>query len=105
LKSLIKLFLQFFRFFKYYLILFLVHQMAGAMFRMIAGIFRTMVLASTGGTFLLLIIFMLGGFILPHGQIKPWWIWGYWISPLNYAQSSLCINEFLSPRWSKVCIW
>uniref|UniRef100_A0A7I4DSN0 ABC transporter domain-containing protein n=1 Tax=Physcomitrium patens TaxID=3218 RepID=A0A7I4DSN0_PHYPA len=89
------------RFFKYYLTLFLVHQMAGAMFRMIAGIFRTMVLAATGGTFLLLIIFMLGGFILPRSEIHPWWIWGYWISPLNYAQSSLSVNEFLAPRWSK----
>lgn len=90
------------RFFKYYLILFLVHQMAGAMFRMIAGIFRTMVLAATGGTFLLLIVFMLGGFILPRPEIHPWWIWGYWISPLNYAQSALCINEFLAPRWSRI---
>ncbi|KAG0577501.1 hypothetical protein M758_5G154100 [Ceratodon purpureus] len=90
------------RFFKYYLILLLMHQMSGAMFRMIAGIFRTMVLASTGGTFLLLIIFMLGGFILPRPIIKPWWIWGYWVSPLNYAQSALSINEFLAPRWNQV---
>lgn len=88
---------------KYYPILFLTHQMAVAMFRMIVGIFLQMVFASTGGTFLLLIVFMLGGFILPRPLSKPWCVWGYSLWPLNFAQSSLSVNEFLSPRWNQVC--
>jgi hypothetical protein len=32
-------------------------------------------------------------------DIHPWWIWGYWISPLSYAQNALGVNEFLAPRW------
>lgn len=80
------------------------HQMSSAMFRVIAGLCRTMVIASTGGTFALLIIFMLGGFIIPRTQIKPWWIWGYWVSPLSYAQSAITVNEFFAPRWAIVCL-
>jgi hypothetical protein len=78
------------------------HQMSSAMFRAIAGLCGTMVVANTGGSFALLIIFMLGGFIMPRTQIKPWWIWGYWSSPLAYAQTSITVNEFLAPRWMKV---
>jgi ABC-type multidrug transport system permease subunit len=78
------------------------HQMSSAMFRAIAGVCRTMVVANTGGSLALLIIFMLGGFIIPRTQIKPWWIWGYWCSPLSYAESSITVNEFLAPRWAKV---
>jgi hypothetical protein len=33
----------------------------------------------------------------------PGWLsWGFWISPLAYAQLSTAINEFLAPRWQKV---
>lgn len=33
----------------------------------------------------------------------PGWLsWGFWISPLTYAEISTAINEFLAPRWQKV---
>lgn len=35
-------------------------------------------------------------------NVHPWWIWGYWISPLSYAQNAITVNEFLAPRWDKV---
>jgi ABC-type multidrug transport system permease subunit len=35
-------------------------------------------------------------------NIKHWWIWGYWISPLMYAQNALSVNEFLGHKWDKV---
>jgi ABC-type multidrug transport system permease subunit len=72
------------------------------MFRLIAGLCRTMVVANTGGTFALLIIFMLAGFIIPEPRIKAWWIWGYWSSPVAYAEKALTVNEFLAPQWAKV---
>ncbi|KAJ7564272.1 hypothetical protein O6H91_02G010500 [Diphasiastrum complanatum] len=90
------------RFFRFYLVLFLFHQMSASLFRLLAGLCRTMVLATTGGSFTLLIIFMLGGFIIPRDRIPNWWIWGYWLSPLQYAENAVCVNEFLAPRWHKV---
>ncbi|KAG0593524.1 hypothetical protein KC19_1G336100 [Ceratodon purpureus] len=88
------------RFFRSFLLLTLVHLMSSALFRLIAGICRTMVVANTGGTCALVVFVLLGGFIIPREKIKPWWIWGYWSSPIAYAQSALTVNEFLAPRWA-----
>ncbi|XP_054790659.1 ABC transporter G family member 31-like [Prosopis cineraria] len=87
------------RFFRYMFLLFIVHQMALGLFRMMASIARDMVLANTFGSAALLIIFLLGGFIVPKGMIKPWWIWGYWLSPLTYGQRAISVNEFTATRW------
>ncbi|ERN07886.1 hypothetical protein AMTR_s00012p00224800 [Amborella trichopoda] len=89
------------RFFRFMFILFSVHQMALGLFRTIGAIGQDMVVTNTFGSFALLIMFLLGGFILPRDTIKPWWIWGYWISPLSYGQSAISINEFIAPRWMK----
>ncbi|CAM6099489.1 unnamed protein product [Calypogeia fissa] len=89
------------RFFKQLFLYFWVHQMSAALFRMMAGLCRSMIVANTGGTFSLLVIFVLGGFLIPRKQVKPWWIWGYWISPLSYAFNGINVNEFLAPQWDK----
>ncbi|ESQ27019.1 hypothetical protein EUTSA_v10018005mg [Eutrema salsugineum] len=87
------------RFFKQFLLVFLIQQMAAALFRLIASVCRTMMIANTGGALTLLLVFLLGGFLLPHGEIPEWWRWAYWISPLTYAFSGLTVNEMFAPRW------
>ncbi|KAL6006088.1 ABC transporter G member 42 [Asimina triloba] len=87
------------RFFKQLLVVFLVQQMAAGLFKLTAGLCRTMIIANTGGALMLLIVFMLGGFILPRGEIPKWWIWGYWISPLTYAYNAATVTEMFAPRW------
>lgn len=57
-----------FRFFKHLLLVFLVQQMAAGMFRFISGVSRTMIIANTGGSLMLLLVFLLGGFILPKSE-------------------------------------
>ncbi|CAI8611938.1 unnamed protein product [Vicia faba] len=89
------------RFFKHLLLVFLVQQMAAGMFRVISGVCRTMIIANTGGSLMLLLVFLLGGFVLPKRDIPNWWVWGYWLSPLSYAFNALSVNEMLAPRWSK----
>ncbi|KAG8380612.1 hypothetical protein BUALT_Bualt06G0033800 [Buddleja alternifolia] len=88
------------RFFRQLLAFFALHQMALSLFRFIAGIGRTLVVAVTLGTFTLLMVFVLGGFIIARDDIEPWMIWGYYISPMMYAQNAIAINEFLDERWS-----
>ncbi|CAN6557163.1 unnamed protein product [Malus baccata var. baccata] len=88
------------RFFKQFLALFGVHQMALSLFRFLAAVGRTEIVASTIGTFTLLMVFVLGGFIVSKNDIKPWMIWGYYISPMMYGQNAIAINEFLDKRWS-----
>ncbi|XP_052300205.1 pleiotropic drug resistance protein 1-like isoform X3 [Citrus sinensis] len=89
------------RFFKQYFLLLAVNQMACALFRFIAAMGRNMVVANTFGTVALLVLFALGGFLLSREDIKKWWIWGYWCSPLMYAQNAIVANEFLGHSWRK----
>lgn len=36
----------------------------------------------------------------------PTWLkWAFWVSPLSYGEMGLSLNEFLAPRWQKVCAW
>ncbi|XP_057978064.1 ABC transporter G family member 29-like [Malania oleifera] len=87
------------RFFKQLLLVFLVQQMAAGLFRLIAGVCRTMIIANTGGALTLLLVFLLGGFIVPRGEIPKWWVWGYWISPMTYGYNAIAVNEMFAPRW------
>ncbi|PIN16189.1 Pleiotropic drug resistance proteins (PDR1-15), ABC superfamily [Handroanthus impetiginosus] len=87
------------RFFRFMLLLFSVHQMALGLFRTMASIARDMIIANTFGSAALLIIFLLGGFIIPKEMIKPWWVWAFWVSPLSYGQRAISVNEFTATRW------
>ncbi|CAL4975334.1 unnamed protein product [Urochloa decumbens] len=90
------------RFFKQYLLLLAVNQMAAALFRFIGGAARNMIVANVFASFMLLVVMVLGGFILVKEKIKKWWIWGYWISPMMYAQNAISVNEMLGHSWNKI---
>jgi hypothetical protein len=116
------------RFFRHYLLLVLISQMASGLFRLLAALGREMVVADTFGSFAQLVLLILGGFLVARGMsslrsrpcldtiqsmelsflspsadnIKKWWIWGYWSSPLMYAQNAIANNEFLGHSWQMV---
>ncbi|KAJ0959677.1 hypothetical protein J5N97_000669 [Dioscorea zingiberensis] len=90
------------RFFRHYLLLVLVSQMASGLFRLLAAVGREMVVADTFGSFAQLVLLVLGGFLISREKIRSWWIWGYWVSPLMYAHNAVAVNEFLGHSWSKV---
>lgn len=88
------------RFFRQFLTFFSIHQMSLGLFRFIAAIGRTQVVAMTLGTFTLLVVFVLGGFIVSKNDLEPWLKWAYYVSPMSYGQNAIAINEFLDERWS-----
>ncbi|CAL4962703.1 unnamed protein product [Urochloa decumbens] len=90
------------RFFKHYLLLLAINQMSAAIFRFIGGVGRSMTVANVFASFMLLVFMVLGGFILVREKIKKWWIWGYWISPMMYAQNAISVNEMLGHSWDKI---
>ncbi|XP_027085587.2 pleiotropic drug resistance protein 1 [Coffea arabica] len=90
------------RFFRQMFLLICIHQMALGLFRFMAAIGRDMIVANTFGSFAILAVLVLGGFILSRENIKAWWIWGYWISPLMYGQNAIAVNEFLGKSWRHV---
>ncbi|KAI3737598.1 hypothetical protein L2E82_27606 [Cichorium intybus] len=87
------------RFFKQYLLLLLVNQMSSGLFRFIGALGRNMIVANTFGSFALLLVFALGGFVLVREDVKKWWLWGYWSSPMMYAMNGIVVNEFLGHQW------
>ncbi|KAI3866681.1 hypothetical protein MKW92_039907 [Papaver armeniacum] len=86
---------------QFFLLLF-VSQMAAGLFRSAAAVGRNMIVANTIGSFVLLIVLALGGFILSRDNVKSWWIWGYWMSPLMYGTNAVLVNEFYGDQWKKV---
>jgi ABC-type multidrug transport system permease subunit len=92
------------RLFKQYILLVLMNQMASALFKMVAALGRNMIVANTFGAFAMLVFFALGGVVLSRDDIKKWWIWGYWISPIMYGQNAILANEFFGHSWSRVSI-
>ncbi|KAI5669436.1 hypothetical protein M9H77_19289 [Catharanthus roseus] len=83
------------------LLYFSLHQMSIALFRVMASLGRNLVVANTFGSFAMLVVMALGGFILSRDSIPSWWIWGYWFSPLMYAQNAASVNEFRGHSWDK----
>uniref|UniRef100_J3NDR3 ABC transporter domain-containing protein n=1 Tax=Oryza brachyantha TaxID=4533 RepID=J3NDR3_ORYBR len=92
------------RFFCQFLMLCLVHQSVTSLYRFIASYFQTST-ASFFYLFLALTLFLVfGGFTIPKPSMPGWLNWGFWISPMTYAQIGTVINEFQAPRWQKETI-
>ncbi|KAI3737603.1 hypothetical protein L2E82_27611 [Cichorium intybus] len=87
------------RFFKQYLLFLAVNQMSSGLFRFIGAFGRNMIVANTFGSFSLIVIIALGGFVLVREDVKKWWLWGYWSSPMMYAMNGIVVNEFLGHQW------
>ncbi|XP_013595042.1 PREDICTED: ABC transporter G family member 42-like [Brassica oleracea var. oleracea] len=88
-------------FFRQFLIFFALHLSCISMFRAIAATFRDFVLATTVGTVSVVLLSLFGGFVLRKPSMPAWLQWGFWLSPLSYAEIGLTTNEFFSTRWSQ----
>lgn len=60
-----------------------------------------MIVAMSFGSFVLLVLFAFGGFVLSRDDIKKWWVWGYWCSSMMNAQNAIVANEFFGHSWRK----
>ncbi|KAM7274864.1 hypothetical protein ACFE04_016730 [Oxalis oulophora] len=58
--------------------------------------------ASTAGIFCLMVMLLFGGLIIPRSSLPGWLKWGFWLSPVAYAEIAASVNEFLAPRWQKI---
>jgi len=78
------------------------HQMSMSLYRLLASLGRTQVMANMLGTEALIAIFILGGFIISKDNLQPWLRWGCWASPFTYSLNAVALNEFLDNRWATV---
>ncbi|XP_062195980.1 ABC transporter G family member 45 isoform X2 [Phragmites australis] len=88
------------RFIQHFVVLFAMHQMSMGLYRFLAAIGRTQVMANMLGTAALIAIYILGGFVISKDDLQPWLRWGYWTSPFTYAQNAIALNEFFDKRWA-----
>ncbi|KAL0051690.1 hypothetical protein WJX82_000289 [Trebouxia sp. C0006] len=87
------------RFFMFWAIVFVTHQVGVCIFRCTAMISRNIVVANGLGMLLLLCCILLDGFVIVKRYIHPWVVWIYWMNPLQYAQKAILINEFSGHHW------
>ncbi|XP_044500167.1 pleiotropic drug resistance protein 3-like isoform X2 [Mangifera indica] len=92
------------RFFHQLILIFAVHLTSLSMFRFVASVCKTVSAAMTAGVLGLLLVMIFGGFIIKHPSMPVWLKWGFWVSPLTYAEIGVSGNEFLAPRWQKVSL-
>ena len=55
-----------------------------------------------GAFWLMVLLPSFVSFFTPTDDIKNWWIWGFWASPMMYSQMSIAVNEFLGKKWRHV---
>ncbi|TQD71630.1 hypothetical protein C1H46_042844 [Malus baccata] len=79
------------RFLKQYLLLLLLNQMASGLFRFMGALGRNIIVANTFGSFALVAVLVLGGFVLSRDNVMKWWVWGYWASPMMYGQNAIAV--------------
>lgn len=63
-------FVVIFRFFRQFILLFIVHVTSISMFRSIASVFQTVVASMTVGSMSILVLLLFGGFIVPKGEFS-----------------------------------
>uniref|UniRef100_A0A0E0C2X7 ABC transporter domain-containing protein n=2 Tax=Oryza meridionalis TaxID=40149 RepID=A0A0E0C2X7_9ORYZ len=90
------------RLIKHYFLLLALSQMSSSLFRLVAGVTRNMFAAKIFGTFTMLLLLLLSGFVVSSKNLNKFWMLGYWISPLMYAQNAISTNEFTAHSWSKI---
>ncbi|KAL5701729.1 transcription factor [Ranunculus cassubicifolius] len=90
------------RFFRQFFLFLFVNQMSSGLFRFIAAVARDAIVTSTTASFSFFFVMVLGGFVLSRDDVGKWWVWGYWVSPMMYAQNALAVNEFLGKQWAQV---
>lgn len=56
------------RFFKQFLLLLFINQMASGLFRLIGALGRNIIVANTVGSFGLLTVLVMGGFVISRGE-------------------------------------
>ncbi|GLT73000.1 hypothetical protein SLA2020_448900 [Shorea laevis] len=90
------------RLLRHFLLLTASAQMSYSLFRCMAALSRDHIVANTVGCLAFMGLLLFGGFIISRENAPNWLVWGFWLSPLTYAQTALSTNEFLGKAWKQV---
>lgn len=82
------------RFFTFWATLFMLQIYSSSLYRFMGSAIRAVVTGTSAAVIAMLVTFMGTGFVLLRPQIPSYWIWVYWLSPLQYALTGLANNEY-----------
>jgi ABC-type multidrug transport system permease subunit len=81
-------------FFTFWIIIFASAMAMTACFRMIGAAFPTFDAATKASGLLVSALFMYMGYMIIKPEMKPWFVWIFWINPMSYGFEALLGNEF-----------
>jgi ABC-type multidrug transport system permease subunit len=87
------------RFFTLWATLVCTQLYSSSLYRFVGSSVRAIVAGTSVAVIIMLITFIGTGYVLLRTQIEPWWIWMFWVSPLQYVMTGLANNEFLGKSY------
>ncbi|KAL8641845.1 MAG: hypothetical protein Q9228_001392 [Teloschistes exilis] len=87
-------------FFIFYLFSFMCTLAMSMVFRSIGALSRTLAQAMAPAAVLILALVIYTGFVVPPGQMHPWFSWFRWLDPVSYAFEAVMINEFRNRQFN-----
>ncbi|KAJ4721730.1 Pleiotropic drug resistance transporter [Melia azedarach] len=93
---------EFWRFVRQFLLLFQLHVTSLSMFRFLGSVAQTEAAAAVVASIAGLLLMLFSGIMISRDSMPDWIKWGFWASPVTYAEIGLSVNEFLAPRWQKI---
>ncbi|KAL1843554.1 hypothetical protein VTJ49DRAFT_1147 [Mycothermus thermophilus] len=85
-------------FFTYWVMLIAATMCMTALFRAIGAAFRNFDGAAKMAGLFIITAMMYTGYMIQKPDMRPWFVWLYWINPLAYAFDALLSNEFHGRR-------
>ncbi|KAJ3331549.1 hypothetical protein HDU76_002865 [Blyttiomyces sp. JEL0837] len=82
------------KFFFFFLTLFITSQTFGLIVKAVANGSETTSISQRLCGFVLMLLIINSGYIVPQPSIHPWFIWVFWLNPIAYGFKSLMLNEF-----------
>eukprot|EP00667_Euglena_gracilis_P000273 EG_transcript_273 len=87
-------------FFVFTCVVFLVKLGMVAFFRLLGLMSPTDVLGTGLAAIAILLLLLHTGYAIGLEDIKPWWVWVYWINPLQYGLTAMTLAEFHSNSYT-----
>eukprot|EP00667_Euglena_gracilis_P001953 EG_transcript_1953 len=70
------------------------------LFRVLANLAPTEAIAPAFGAVMLALYVLHSGFFLAYSDIKKYYIWVYWINPMQYGMTTMALNEFRASKYA-----
>ncbi|CAM6101594.1 unnamed protein product [Calypogeia fissa] len=90
-------------FWVFYIVISLTVLNGSATVRFLAAFSPDLVAANGMFGIMVAVFIVFAGFLMPRFQVRHYWLWAYYLDPLQWGITALMINEFNSKRYNILC--